>query len=200
MTYGELKKRVLQLIFSDTLAGTVIPATYNNQADYINMIPGLVNTGLYDIATTARRIPAEAKLSSLTVTHETYCDVYQLPANCWQMMTGGLLTPDRNRRIAAYRILLSGNLRVDPGMDPDCILEYWRYPNEVSAQTADSTVLDNRPETHEALVFYVAAGLLAYDDPYRAQLFRNEYELRKKSLREPVWMEQGVIANIYQGE
>ncbi len=44
MTFGELKKRVLQLIFSYSVAGSEIPATYNNQADYLAMIPGLINT------------------------------------------------------------------------------------------------------------------------------------------------------------
>ena len=49
MTYGELKNRVLELIFSYSVAGSQIPATYNNQADYIAMIPGLVNNGQMDI-------------------------------------------------------------------------------------------------------------------------------------------------------
>ena len=65
MTYGELKNRVLELIFSYSVAGSQIPATYNNQADYIAMIPGLVNNGQMDIATSVKRIPAMALLSDL---------------------------------------------------------------------------------------------------------------------------------------
>lgn len=195
-----MKKRVLQLIFSDTLAGTDIPVTYNNQADYIHMIPGLINSAQYEIATSVRRIPAEVKLSALTVTHEEFCDVYQLPVNCWQMMQGGLLYPDRIHRYREYRVMLNGNLRVTPGTDPNCIVEYWRYPTEINAQTADSTVLDNTPEVHEVVVFYAAAGLLLYDDAYRAQQFRSEYERRKNLLREPLWLEPGPIRNIYRGE
>ena len=65
VTYGELKRRVLELIFSYSIAGSVIPETYNNQADYIAMIPGLVNNGQMDIATSTKRIPAMAYLADL---------------------------------------------------------------------------------------------------------------------------------------
>ena len=200
MTFGDLKENVLKLIFSYSVAGTQIPATYNNQADYIAMIPGLANSAEMEIATTVRRIPAEKKLSSLTVTHETYCDVYALPDDCWQVMHGGLLCPDRIHRFREYRVMLDGSLRVGRNTDPDLILEYWRYPDTVGASTADTVELDNTPDAHEAIVFYVAAGRLTYDDAYRAQMFRNEYELRKKSLKEPVWLEVGHIVNCYGRE
>ena len=65
MTYGELKNRVLELIFSYSVAGSQIPATYNNQADYIAMIPGLVNNGQMDIATSEKRIAEMVLLSEL---------------------------------------------------------------------------------------------------------------------------------------
>ena len=65
MTYGELKNRVLELIFSYSVAGSQIPVTYNNQADYITMIPGLVNNGQMDIATSVKRIPAIVLLADL---------------------------------------------------------------------------------------------------------------------------------------
>ena len=65
MTYGELKKRVLQLIFSYSVAGSEIPATYNNQADYLAMIPGLVNNGQMDIATSVKRLPAQVLIDDL---------------------------------------------------------------------------------------------------------------------------------------
>ena len=67
LTYGELKRRVLELIFSYSIAGSVIPETYNNQADYIAMIPGLVNNGQMDIATSTKRIPAMAGFSGIVL-------------------------------------------------------------------------------------------------------------------------------------
>ncbi len=65
MNYGQLKKQVMQLIFSESIAGNEIPETYNNQADYLRMIPGLVNDGQIYIATTVMRIPEMIPLKDL---------------------------------------------------------------------------------------------------------------------------------------
>ena len=58
----------MQLAFSYSLAGTLIPDSYNNQADYLAMIPGLINTAATEIATFHKRIPATKLLSALTKT------------------------------------------------------------------------------------------------------------------------------------
>ena len=88
MTVGELKKRVLQLIFSYSVAGSEIPATYNNQADYLAMIPGLVNNGQMDIATSVKRLPAQAALTDLETVEVNGRTLYKLPADCWLPFTG----------------------------------------------------------------------------------------------------------------
>ena len=187
MTYGELKNRVLELIFSYSVAGSQIPATYNNQADYIAMIPGLVNNGQMDIATSVKRIPAIAFLSDLENEQVGERVLYKLPADCWLPFTGGLLFPRSRRyeRFFGYRVIAGK-------------IEYWRYPERVSAQTADSVELDNTPDVHECLVFYVAAHLLAYDDAYRYTTFLNMYEERISRLREPIWIEPGPIEDVYR--
>ena len=245
MTYGGLKEQVLRLSFMYSAAGTEIPASYNNQADYLIMIPGLVNSAQFDIATSVRRIPAAKKLSELNFTAEGGSDVYTLPDDCWQIMPSGLRIPgvmagsaaadvsrgsfdcsgaipaasgsaaDSHGVAAAdgcvsryacgsaggffrrLRICPEGKLEVPRGTCSDLILEYWRYPAQVTPATPDSTVLDNRPDVHECLVYYAAAGLLLYDDAYRAQMFRDEYERRKMALREQVWAEQGPVTDCY---
>ena len=194
MTFGELKAQALQLIFSYSTAGTVIPATYNNQADYIAMIPGLVNAAQMEIATTARRIPASKKLSDMTFTQEGNDDVYTLPADCWQLMQGGFYPGSFHE----YVNMLDGRFAVPHGTDRSLSIEYWRYPVLVTGDTADSTALDNRPEVHEAIKFYVASGLVLYDDPYRSSVFKQEYEQRLARLREPLWLERGAIINLYE--
>ena len=93
MTYGELKNRVLELIFIYSVAGSQIPATYNNQADYIALIPGLVNNGQMDIATSVKRIPAMVPLSELESEQVGDRVLYKIPADCWMPFTGRLLFP-----------------------------------------------------------------------------------------------------------
>ena len=199
MTYGELKNRVLELIFSYSVAGSQIPATYNNQADYIAMIPGLVNNGQMDIATSVKRIPAMVLLSELESEQVGERVLYKLPADCWMPFTGGLLFPKnwRYERFFGYRII-AGKLELPRHAPDGMALEYWRYPERVSAETSDDTVLDNTPDVHECLVFYVAAHLLAYDDAYRYTVFLNMYEERISRLKEPIWIEPGPIEDIYR--
>ena len=203
MNFGELKDRALQLAFSYSLAGSPVPATYNNQADYIAMIPGLVNSAEMDIATTKRRIPKTVRLSELEHSASGAWEVYSFPEDCWQMMQGGLLRLDaiHPRRFTGYMVGLGKKLYMPAGMSAEeYLLEYWRYPEKVSSDTPDDTELDNEPETHECVVYYVASGLLSYDDAYRSQVFRTEYEQRSARLREEIWLEPQPILNRYHGE
>lgn len=201
MTYGDFKKRVLQQIFSYSLAETEIPATYNNQADYIMMMPGLVNAAQFEIATTVRRIPETVMLSSITPATFGAFDKYALPTDCWQIMQGGLMDIDTGGRFHDFKVALDGSLLFRSGTDVSRLaLEYWRYPNILPYSLADSVDLDNTKEVQEAIVYYVAAGLIEYDDGYRAEVFRNEYEKKKALLREPLWLEPQPILNRYMGE
>ena len=199
MTYGDLKNRVLELIFSYSEAGSQIPATYNNQADYIAMIPGLVNNGQMDIATSVKRIPAMAFLSDLEQEQAGERVLYKLPEDCWLPFAGGLFFPKSRRyeRFFGYRVI-AGKIELPWKAPEGMALEYWRYPERVSAETSDETVLDNTPDVHECLVFYVAAHLLAYDDAYRYTTFLNMYEERISRLREPIWIETGPIEDVYR--
>ena len=198
MTYGELKKRVLQLIFSYSVAGSQIPATYNNQADYLAMIPGLVNNGQYDIATGRKRLAAMASLDELETVEVAGKTLFKLPADCWLPFVGGLLC-GRSRRYERYfqYRFIAGCIELSRCAPDGLILEYWRYPHEVDEETPDDTELDNTPDVHECLVYYVAAHLLIYDDPYRYTVFKNAYEERKARLREAVWLEPQPIINLY---
>ena len=199
MTYGELKKRVLQLIFSYSVAGSEIPATYNNQADYLAMIPGLVNNGQYDIATSRKRLQASVYLEELETVEDRGRILYKLPADCWMPFVGGLLF-ERARhyeRFFTYRFI-RGCIELPRWAPEGLMLEYWRFPEEVDDETTDDTELDNTPDVHECLVYYVAAHLLIYDDPYRYTVFKNAYEERKSRLREPVWLEPAPIRNVYR--
>ena len=198
MTYGELKKRVLQLIFSYSVAGSEIPATYNNQADYLAMLPGLINNGQYDIATSVKRLPAQAALEDLETVEENGRTLYKLPADCWMPFVGGLLCERSRRyeRFFRYRFV-SGCIELPHCAPEGLVLEYWRYPEVIDEDTPDDTELDSTPDVHECLVYYVAAHLLVYDDPYRYTVFKNAYEERRSRLREAVWLEPGVIRNQY---
>ena len=198
MTYKECKDRALQLAFNYSLAGTEIPGTYNNQADYLAMIPGLINEAEMDIATTVRRIPAQKALSDLHCVPGDREDIYLLPRDCYLPVTGGLIEERRPERFSGFRFVGRNKISVPHGLGEYLILEYFRYPRKLHQSVHDGCRLDNDPAVHECIPYYVAYGLLLYDDAYRAQVFKNEYEQRKFRLREPVWLEAGAIKNVYR--
>lgn len=208
MTYGQLKKLVMQLIFSESIAGNEIPETYNNQADYLRMIPGLANDGMMYIATTVKRIPELLPLSSLSRKEVGDYYQYSLPGDFWQMHNGGLIWQKpigagqtAFERFHWYRLYARDQLLVPkntPNLD-EMIVEYYRYPRQLEDEPADDDVLDNTPDTHAALPYYIAAQLVMYDDPFRYSALWNAFETRLSRITEPVTTEYSMVDNTYDG-
>lgn len=198
MTYGEVKRMALRLIFSDTAAGQPIAESYNDQADYLAAIPALVDSAQTDIAVRARRIPALCPVDSLSEREEGGFRVLTLPADCREPMHGGLLLPEGEEfgRCRDYR-LAGGRLWLPKSAPAGLILEYWRYPVSVGASPEDALELDNTPDVHAAIPFFVAAQLVLYDDSYRYAVLRSEYESRVAALRESARVEESTVGDVY---
>lgn len=207
MNYGQVKKAILQLIFSESIAGTPIASTYNNQADYERMIPTLVNDGMMYIATTVKKIPAMVKLADLDIddTNLEY-DIFTLPADCFEMMNGGLikaLPKNSFHEIATrvhkiYRLYGGNQLWIPKNQGQDLTLEYWRYPKQFDYDVADTEELDNTPDTHACIPYYAAAHIVEYDDAHRAAFFYNAFEDRLSRLKpNPTFVEDDHINDVY---
>ena len=147
-----------------------------------------------------RRLPTIAELSSLTHHSVGGKEQYILPDDCWNLMTGGLLYKNSRRyeRFFGYRLLAGGRvLELPARLGDEFAVEYWRYPELVDDDTDEDQELDNTPDVHECIVYYVASYLLLYDDPYRAEIFKKQYTERLARLKEPVWVEPQPIHNQY---
>ena len=204
MTYGEAKRMALRLAFTDSIAGDQIPDTYNNQADYTNQIPGLVDSALMDIVTRAKHIPALVMLDDLDSTEQGAFTVYTMPYGYQDMMHGGLIATTRDGysgedRIIRYRgyRLIGGQLYVPRNAPQHMQMEYWRYPTSVGNHPDDFLQLDGTPDMHPAIPYYVAAQLCQYDDAFRYQANRNEYETKIALLHDPIFVEEEPINDVY---
>lgn len=206
MKYGECREMSLNLIQQESIAGTVIPGTYNNQQDYLNKIPGLINAAQMEIATTTKPIPEEVTLGELDREEKNGNFVYTLPYNLWQRRGSGLLVPApyrsdyRGLRYVRYnRMRMIGNDRlVLPEHLPDeTILEYYRYPFEVGPDTEDDYVLDNTLEAQAAIPYYVAAHIVMYDDAFLYATLQNEYTAKREALRELPHTEVDTVQDVY---
>ena len=207
MNYGQVKKASLQLIFSESIAGTPIASTYNNQADYERMIPQLVNDCMMYIATTVKKIPAMAPLETLEKddSNENF-DIYLLPDDCFEMMNGGLVLQHKindfgeiaNRVHHPYRLYGGNQLWLPKGVGANLYVEYWRYPNQLSEDPGDWETLDNTPDTHACIPYWVAAHTVEYDDAHRAAFFYNAFEDRISRLKpNPTFIEDARTEDVY---
>ena len=207
MTYGQVKRQSLELIFSESIAGTPIQSTYNNQADYERMIPGLVNDCQMYIGTTVKKIPAMVPLESLIKNDsDPNFDIFLLPENCFQMMNGGLVFAHKqndfhevaNRVHHIYRLYGGNQLWLPKGKGANLYLEYWRYPDQLPNDPDDETPLDNTPDVHAVIPYWVAAQAVMYDDAFRHATLYNTFEDRIARLKpNPTFVEDARTEDVY---
>lgn len=209
MNYGQLKRMTMQLIFSESIAGDPIQATYNNQEDYLRAIPALANDAMMYIATTAKRIPELVPLTQLDPPMDFGTHwLYTMPKDFWRLNNGGLIwrRPDGYgsssfERFHKYKLYGNNKLMIQknvPHLD-QMIVEYYRYPVTLGENPNDQTELDNTPDTHAAIPYYVAAQLVMYDDAFRYSALHNEFETRLSRITEPVTVEYAPIEDDYVG-
>ena len=178
MNYGTVRDQVLMLLNQYTVAGKPVAGSYNNQQDYLNRIPALVNDAMMEIATTARKIPAVLRLEDLEQTEEGEQVRYTLPEDFYQLISGSIVKTNRDTLLHTNCYTLRGRkyLSVPKAEAGGYALDYYRYPNLLGEHPRDTDELDNEPDTHYAVPFYVAAFLADHDDPWLAALFNNKFE------------------------
>ena len=203
MTYGQLRDRVLQLIFSYSVAGDRIPPSYNNQADYIKQIPGLLNsaqTYIYQI----KHFEDSVRLTDLDkdeINDKT--DMYMLPDDCVSIKAG-LIIPGADfgtmDRFWQYKIMGGNKLLVPHGVAErlSLILEYNKRGSPCPDNPPDDWVLKNTDEVNEMIPFYIAAFCVIYDDSFRYAALKNEFEDRLNRLApNPTYIEMSEIRDFY---
>ena len=202
MTYGELKTKVLNLIFSYSIAGDNIELSYNNQADYVNMIPPLLSSCqsyIYQI----KKIRDSILLSDLDREDmgETY--LYHLPDDCMKVIPGIIIPGGRHHRQVFHRRndyrLFGGDKMLAPKDYPDnAILEYEKRAVPVPQNVSDNYLLKNTEEVNEIIPFYIAAFVVMYDDAFRYAALYNEFETRLQRLEtNPAYTEENEIFDAY---
>jgi len=182
MTFEQVQNQVLKLLNQYSVAGALVAPAYNNQQDYLNRVASLANDAVMEIATTSRKISATLDLASLPSEDMGDWVRYELPEDFYQFKTGDtLLTTDDGRLLHTNRYTIAGKNCL---LVPKCEIEegssytitYYRYPKLLSEKPAPTDELDNVPETHYAVPFYVAAFLVIHDDNFLFASFYNKFE------------------------
>lgn len=207
MTYGQFKDRVLQLIFSYSIAGDEIELSYNNQEDYVKMIPGLLNacqSYIYQM----KKIEDSIMLKDLVMEDpedNTGVVLYHLPDDCIKLKPG-LIIPRGTKygavmeRFTGYRLFGGDKILCPKGLPENTIVEYRSRGVPLPDNPSDNYVLRNPDEVNNIMTFYVAAFLVVYDDAFRYSVLYNEYETRlQRLLPTPAYTESNEIKDVYAG-
>lgn len=203
MTFEQVQNQVLKLLNQYSVAGALVAPAYNNQQDYLNRVASLANDAVMEIATTARKIPATLDLSTLGSEDAGDWVRYELPEDFYQFKTGDtLLTTDDGRLLHTNRYTISGQKyllvpkrEIEEGSS--YTITYYRYPRLLSDKPAPTDELDNAPETHYAVPFYVAAFLVIHDDNFLFASFYNKFEDKLAKMSAGLSVEARSVDDVY---
>lgn len=198
MFYSEIKRETLGHINRYSVAGTPIAASYNNQADYLNRIPHLINEALVNIRTLCKPEPVVYEL----VDGQSYGDMmrYELPDDFWSLKSGGMsvIRGGRFEKTNDYRLMGKKSIIV-PADSAQYIVEYYKYPNQLppEKQLTDDTVLDEDIEVIQAATYYAAAYLVLQEDEFAYTSLYNDYESRLSRISRGITCEVQPVADAY---
>lgn len=203
MTFEQVQNQVLKLLNQYSVAGALVAPAYNNQQDYLNRVASLANDAVMEIATTARKIPATLDLSTLESEDAGDWVRYELPEDFYQFKTGDtLLTTDDGHLLHTNRYTISGQKyllvpkrEIEEGSS--YTITYYRYPRLLSDKPAPTDELDNAPETHYAVPFYVAAFLVIHDDNFLFASFYNKFEDKLAKMSAGLSVEARSVDDVY---
>ena len=187
MTIRACMDATLQLLNQYSITGTLVPLSYNDQADTEMRMLNLINDAQMAIATTVKPIEARLKFAAPELPNDTPNAVIE------QQMPD-----DFNHAIAIYFTPAEGQnglpMPIDAGrykwMGDDLLVVpnrpagnyevvYNRFPVRYDETTeVDTTELDNKPDTHEIIPFYVAAMIAVDENPKAYYALYNVWETR----------------------
>lgn len=183
MTIRACMDSALQLLNQYSIAGTLVPLSYNDQADTELRMINLINDAQMTIATTVKPIEA---------VHEFDVPVIKKPA-----MIEVQMPDDFNHVLAIYFTRAGDPNRMPVPIDAsrykwigDSLLlvpnqpaghyriTYNRYPVRYDMSTSKDTELDNKPDTHEIIPYFVAAMIAVDENPKAYYALYNVWETR----------------------
>lgn len=201
MNYKWARDFTLELINQYSIAGAVVPGSYNNQADYLLRIPKLLNDAQMYVATNQGRIRTSVPMSTMEHEQKGSWVSYKLPADCWQVCSSGIviLGDEGVQRFHRYHQIGGDTLLVPSELDGELLLEYFRYPKLLEQNPLETDELDNTPVAQMVLPYYVAAHLVMHDNDFAYQSLYNEFEAKMARLAEVPKTEVTAAEDSYGG-
>lgn len=200
MNYASVRDASLQLINQYTIAGSTYALSYNNQADYVNKIPFLVNSCLIEVSSSIRKLPATALLCEGEGESIGKYRAYVLPEDCREIIPGGLFRPDCERGessyISDYRIL-PDKILIPKYVHEDLMLEYYRRPQLLPDKPQDNSPIDADDDVAAIIPYYVASELCLEDDPYKSGALLDTFNRKLSDLSPRTYTTVESVVDVY---
>lgn len=197
MTYAEIKRHTLEKANLYTIAGEQVPGSYNNQQDYLNKIPALINTALVNIRTLVKRSPEVYMLEN----GEPFGNMtrYTLPGDFYSLKTGGVgrIRDGKFEKVNTYWLQGNRYILIPKNCPGEFMVEYYRYPVQLPDDPDDDFDLEEDPEVIQAAEVYAAAYLVLPDDQFMYTVLYNDYESRLGRISPGVTVELHQVGDVY---
>ena len=79
----------------------------------------------------------------------------------------------------------------------DYEITYYRYPALSPDEPDDNAMLDNTPDTHLAIPYYVASKLLMSDDEFQCALCNNTWDEKLRMMQQDINVEVRTVEDVY---
>lgn len=124
---------------------------------------------------------------------------YEMPTDFMKMVGRGIPSYEGKNFLLSHDYEWRGRktLLLRRDLEGEFLVDYYRYPIRVTAATTETTELDNTPDTHEAIPYYVASGIVRQDDPSISATLYNIFETRLVRLGEPTVSDFNQIEDVY---
>lgn len=188
MTIRDCMDFALQLLNQYSITGTLVPLSYNDQADTELRMINLINDAQMQIAITVK--PIEVKMEIEVPEPEKNEPIAEIATEMPEDfidMTALYFTSKRGRvtrtvDASVYKWIGDTTL-ILPGVPLGTYtLMYSRYPERYSKDVSFDTELDNTPDTHEIIPYFVAAMIALDENPKAYSALYNVWETRLSRL------------------
>lgn len=187
MTIANCMDAALQLLNQYSIAGALVPLSYNDQNDTMLRMLNLINDAQMQIATTVKPITDYIEVATEPDATRSFMEVV-MPEGFYDL-EAVYLTPKRGDRemmsIDARRYKRIGDDTILLPTRPEGTyrIDYSRYPERYDSETdVGNTVLDNTPDTHEIIPYYIAAMIAVDENPKTYYAMYNVWETRLSRL------------------
>lgn len=172
MTYGESKKQVLALI--EEYAPNKDMNSFTEDEDIALRLPHLFDLAYQELAQN-KKIIASKVYPEKEEKEDRYTS-YTLPSDLYQIKSVFMIDGNNKKGNVDYYMLGKNKIYINDNTEGQTVLEYYKFPQNISEETEDDFYLELEQDAQSVLVYKVASDILKTDPSADYSAFATEYQ------------------------